>query len=103
MSVQWIDPCVAMASWDLLMVWGAVLAVPMLAWPWLVRMSPTLRKRLVIGAMVFMATFGARPAEATVVGSGCKWMNEQQWPCFVIEALWCPCTWDDEGEGTIPW
>ena len=65
-----------------------------LAWPWLAR-YPQIRSALVLVGLV---AAGLMLSEAPVFASiptpeHCAWMNAQQWACWVIEALWCACTW----------
>ena len=68
--------------------------IPLLVWPWLKRVSTNFRYAFMVSCFMAGAlVMGSGTASAMAVPERCYQYNYWQWPCWVIEMLWCQCTW----------
>lgn len=87
-----VDVCAALTPFLLLAIWiGAVLTA--LSIINVLRRCPRAIRAAFLVVVLFVGN--ASPAVAGVpMPEHCQYMNNNQWPCWVIEALWCPCYWN---------
>lgn len=92
-----MDPCVALAmnARETLLIWAAVLALAILVGPLLLRLARRQRRTVVAVAMVLVALFAPTSAYAmppNYPGTTCEWLLSIGTPCWMLQALWCPCS-----------
>lgn len=99
--MQWgLAACEAYSAWPTLVGLIGLVILPILAWPWLEK-YPQLRSGLVFACMVLGCFIIGETSLLAIVPPGpgdpgfCTWLNEQQFACWFIEAMWCPCWWDN--------
>jgi hypothetical protein len=90
---QWLDPCVAMGSMELLVIWLFVGAVAFLFGPLLMKLPAKLKRAVAVSVFLFAALLGGpTSAFATIpTPEACYWMQASGMPCWMLNALWCPC------------
>lgn len=86
-----VDACTVLAPFALLGVWIGICAGMIGIMQTVRRFSKPLRAAFLVVVLIFV---NVSPAFAGIPMPGhCQWLNEMQFPCPFIEAMWCPCYW----------
>ena len=90
---QLVNPCVVTSQLQLVMVWAVVLSAVFLAWPFLAKLSARAKQMVAVPMLVMgMVLGGALPAFATIpTPESCYWLQASGAPCWLLQAMWCPC------------
>lgn len=97
-QMGFVDACAVLGPFALFGIWVAA-CFGMLGLLQTVRRFPKTLRAAVLVVVLFGST---SPAFASVpMPEHCTAMNNAQWPCWIIEAMWCPCYWDDQPP--LPW
>lgn len=91
-EMAFTDACAVLAPLALFGLWvGVVFGCVTVATT--LRRLPRVARAAFLTIVLLCGT--SSPAFAGIpMPAHCQYMNDNQWPCPLIEALWCPCYWN---------